>query len=100
MNRNDAPCKEVVIAESDIDLRAQLPHVWFGEERQSYPNCNTTVSKDPETGQINASTYRYGFLDIDPDGNPYPEDLQKTCMTTYAWWNPPTTISAFITPKP
>ena len=89
VNRNDAPCKEVVIAESDIDLRAQLPHVWFGEERQSYPNCNTTVSKDPETGQINASTYRYGFLDIDPDGNPYPEDLQKTCMTTYAWWNPP-----------
>jgi UbiD family decarboxylase len=86
---DDAPCKEVIITEADINLKEQLPHVWFGEERQSYPNCNITASFDPETGDLNASTYRYGLLDLDPEGKPYPEDLQKTCLTTYAWWNPP-----------
>lgn len=84
-----APCKEVRISEADVDLKRHMPHVWFGDERQSYPNCNITVSRDPETGNLNASTYRYGLLDLDPDGKPYPEDLQRNCLTTYAWWNPP-----------
>jgi 4-hydroxy-3-polyprenylbenzoate decarboxylase len=87
--RSQAPCKEVVIRDGDIDLRSQLPHVWFGDERQSYPNCNITVSRDPETGVMNASTYRFGLLDLDPEGKPYREDWQKAYMTTYAWWNPP-----------
>jgi 4-hydroxy-3-polyprenylbenzoate decarboxylase/2,5-furandicarboxylate decarboxylase 1 len=89
VERGQAPCKQVVIGEADIDLKRQIPHVWFGDERQSYPNCNITVSRDPQTGTLNASTYRYGLLDLDPQGNPYPEEIQKTCLTTYAWWNPP-----------
>ncbi|MGH7907873.1 MAG: UbiD family decarboxylase domain-containing protein [Candidatus Binataceae bacterium] len=84
----DAPCKEVVIREKDIDLKKQIPHVWFGDERQSYPNCDITVSRDPATGLLNASTYRYGLLDLDPNGKPYPEELQRSYMTAYAWWNP------------
>jgi UbiD family decarboxylase len=88
VNRSAAPCKEIVIKGSDLDLRTQIPHVWFGDERQSYPNCDITASKDPITGELNASTYRYGLMGVDPDGKPYPEELQKSYMTAYAWWNP------------
>ena len=31
------------------------------------------------------------MLDLDPGGNPYPEELQARHMTAYAWWNPPIT---------
>jgi 4-hydroxy-3-polyprenylbenzoate decarboxylase len=88
VNRASAPCKEVVIKGDQIDLRTQIPHVWFGDERQSYPNCDITASKDPVSGELNASTYRYGLLSVDPDGKPYSEELQKSYMTAYAWWNP------------
>ena len=32
VDRDKAPCKEVVINKDDISLDKQLPHVWFGKE--------------------------------------------------------------------
>ena len=33
--------------------------------------------------------YRYGMLDVDREGKPYPEELQRRFLTSYVWWNPP-----------
>jgi UbiD family decarboxylase len=35
VDRDQAPCKEVVIGKDDISLDKQLPHVWFGKEAAS-----------------------------------------------------------------
>lgn len=87
----NVPCKEVVIKGDDIDLRRDLPKMWYQGERQVYITTGLTFTKDPENGANNMGWYRYGMLDLDPEGKPYPEELQKRCVTAYVWWNPPIT---------
>ena len=84
-------CKEVVIKGDDIDLRRDFPKAWFHGERQVYLTSGLSITKDPVTGTRNMGWYRYGMLDVDPEGKPYPEEIQKRHLTSYVWWNPPIT---------
>ena len=85
------PCKEVVIKGEKIDLRRDFPKAWFCGERQVYVTSGLSFTKDPVTGTSNMGWYRYGLLDIDPEGKPLPEEIQKRYLTSYVWWNPPIT---------
>ena len=89
--REAAPCKEVVIRGDDIDLRKQLPHVWFGKEGASYVCGAIAVSHDVETGQRNVGWYRLAqFMDAQhPLGGSYPPERAKTDLACFFWWNPP-----------
>jgi 3-polyprenyl-4-hydroxybenzoate decarboxylase len=91
VDRAAAPCKEVVIREPDIDLRKQLPHVWFGKEGPSYVCGAITVTKDIETGERNVGWYRLTqFMNAShPLGGSYSEQRAKTDLGCFFWWNPP-----------
>jgi UbiD family decarboxylase len=91
LDHKDVPEKEVVIKGDDIDLRRDFPKAWFQGERQVYLTTGLSFTKDPEGGLYNMGSYRYGMLDLDPEGKPYSEDLQKRHLTAYVWWNPPIT---------
>ena len=76
LDHKDVPCKEVIIHGDDIDLRRDFPKVWFQGERQVYITTGLSFTRDPENRGDNMGWYRYGLLDLDPDGNPYPEEIQ------------------------
>jgi 4-hydroxy-3-polyprenylbenzoate decarboxylase len=83
------PCKEVIIKEKDIDLRHQVPKVWFAEG-QAFITGLVSISHDPETRERNLGWYRYGFFDRHPQtGEWYSEEKQKKCLQGYIYWNPP-----------
>jgi UbiD family decarboxylase len=83
------PCKQVIIKEDDIDLRSQVPKVWF-TEGQSWITGLISVTHDPETGERNVGWYRYGFYDKHPEtGELYDEEKRKKCLQGYVYWNPP-----------
>ncbi|MCX5905376.1 MAG: UbiD family decarboxylase [Proteobacteria bacterium] len=85
----NGPCKQVIIKEHNIDLRKQIPKVWF-TEGQAFITGLVTVSKDPETGEKNVGWYRYGFFDTHPQtGALYSEEKRKRCLQGYIFWNPP-----------
>ena len=87
----NAPCKEVVIEEADIDLSKQLPLVWFGKEQASYITGGVVVTKDPETGERNVGWYRLTqFTGAEhPTGGSYTEEEQKKQLSVFCFWNPP-----------
>jgi 3-polyprenyl-4-hydroxybenzoate decarboxylase len=82
LNRRNAPCKEVIIRESEIDLRKNLPRVWVEFNQFCWSGCNgTVVMRDPATGHHDLGKMRLGFFDWrdgDPS-KPYPEDRVKRC---------------------
>lgn len=98
---NTGPCKDVIIKGDQVDILKQIPMVWFGGERQAYINGMITITKDPETGWRNVGVYRYGTMDLDPEGRlwpmawekgwgkPYPKEISSKCITSYYWWKPP-----------
>jgi 4-hydroxy-3-polyprenylbenzoate decarboxylase len=66
---NEAPCKEVVYEGSDIDLnRFPLTKLW-PEDGDKFITMPMVITRDPETGEINAGTYRMMYL-----------DRNRTCM--------------------
>ncbi|MBI3091321.1 MAG: UbiD family decarboxylase [Candidatus Tectomicrobia bacterium] len=87
-----APCKEVIIRGDDIDLQTQVPKVWFGEEWSAMISDNVSVTRDPDTGTLNASALLHSFLDLQHDGTPYSEELRRRCLISYIFWKPPTGI--------
>lgn len=90
IDRSDAPCKEVVL--HDVDLRRDLPHVWFGREGAAYVTGAVVVTRDPDSGERNVGWYRLAsFVDaVSPgDGSVYSEDLARRCLAGFFWWNPP-----------
>ena len=91
VDRDQAPCKEVVINEADISLDKQLPHVWFGKEAASYVTGAVGITHDPETGERNVGCYRLTQLwnAVHPKGEEYPEEQQKKELSVFAFWNPP-----------
>ena len=91
VERDKAPCKDVVIAKDDISLDKQLPHVWFGKEAASYITGAVGITHDPETGQRNVGCYRMTQLwnAVHPMGEEYPEDQQKKQLSVFCFWNPP-----------
>ncbi len=91
VDRAQAPCKEVVIREPDVDLRKQLPHVWFGKEGPSYVCGAITVTQDVENGERNVGWYRLTqFMDAThPLGGSYAPERAKRDLACFFWWNPP-----------
>jgi 3-polyprenyl-4-hydroxybenzoate decarboxylase len=82
VTRKDAPCKEVVIKEKDIDLPKNLPRVWVEFNQLCWSGANgTVIMQDPATGFHDLGKMRLGFFDwMDGDpGKPYPADRIKRC---------------------
>jgi 4-hydroxy-3-polyprenylbenzoate decarboxylase len=66
---SEAPCKEVVYEGSDIDLnRFPLTKLW-PQDGDRFITMPMVITRDPETGEINAGTYRMMYL-----------DRNRTCM--------------------
>lgn len=86
---HEAPCQEVVI--QDVDLRRDIPHVWFGKEGASFVTGAVVITRDPETGERNAGWYRLtSFVDAShPRGGEYSEARAKKFLAGFFWWNPP-----------
>lgn len=91
LDKQDAPCKEVIITGDDISLDKQLPHLWFGKEAASYITGAVGVTMDPETGHRNVGCYRLTQLwnAVHPFGEEYPEEQQKKHLSVFCFWNPP-----------
>jgi len=91
VDRDAAPCKEVVITADEISLDKQIPHVWFGKEDASYICGGVVTTKDPETGERNVGWYRLTqFWNAKhPTGGSYSEERQKRQLSVFAFWNPP-----------
>ena len=77
VDSKNAPRKEVVILEDDIDLEKQVPRVWHEFETIPYATGGVTVTKDPDTGKRNVGWYRYGFFDLDQEGNLFPAEVRN-----------------------
>jgi 3-polyprenyl-4-hydroxybenzoate decarboxylase len=91
VDKDKAPCKEVIIKEEDISLDKDLPHVWFGKEAASYITGAVGITHDPENGDRNVGCYRLTQLwkAVHPKGEEYPEEQQKKDLSVFAFWNPP-----------
>ena len=91
VERDAAPCKEVVIDEAHIALDKQLPHVWFGEEGSSFICGGVVTTHDPETGERNVGWYRLTqFWNArHGTGGDYSEKRQTRQLSIFAFWNPP-----------
>lgn len=91
VDKDKAPCKEVIIKKEDISLDKNLPHVFFGKEAASYITGGLGITKDPETGDVNMGCYRITQLwnAVHPMGEEYPEEQQKQQLSVFAFWNPP-----------
>jgi len=65
----EAPCKEVVYEGDDIDInRLPLTKLW-PQDGDKFITMPMVITRDPESGEINAGTYRMMYL-----------DKNKTCM--------------------
>ena len=97
IDRDDAPCKDVVIEKADIALDKQLPHVWFGKEGASYITGGLGITRDPETGERNVGCYRVGqfWKASHPTGGSYSEERQTKQLLVFAFWNPPASHIGF-----
>ncbi|MFH1116683.1 MAG: UbiD family decarboxylase [Pseudomonadota bacterium] len=60
---DSGPCQEVVISGGDIDLNKVCNTVWHQHDGGPFPGTlGVSVTKDPETGLLNAGIYRMGTL--------------------------------------
>jgi 4-hydroxy-3-polyprenylbenzoate decarboxylase len=60
---DEAPCKEVVYEGDDIDLnRFPLTKLW-PQDGDKFITMPMVITRDPETGEINAGTYRMMYLE-------------------------------------
>lgn len=91
VDRQQAPCKEVVIPKDQVSVDKHIPHVFFGKEGASYITGGVGVTKDPETGVRNVGAYRAtSFWNcVHPHGGSYSEEQQKKQISVFAFWNPP-----------
>gem|GEM_PF-168153 len=83
VGRDQAPCKEVVIAEERLDLRQDLPRVWVEFQQTLWSTFNATlILRDPATSCHSLGKIRLGqyeWRDANP-ATPYPEELLKRHM--------------------
>lgn len=84
VSRSEAPVKEVVIPESEVDARKHLVHNWVEFENMPWSPCGggQFMVYDPETKTHDLGIWRGGFFQWD-DGEPskpFPEDWQKNRM--------------------
>ncbi len=65
----EAPCKEVVLQGDEVDLNSfPLTKLW-PQDGERFITMPMVITRDPETGEINAGTYRMMYL-----------ERNKTCM--------------------
>jgi 3-polyprenyl-4-hydroxybenzoate decarboxylase len=83
VGRNQAPCKEIVVAEKRLDLRHDLPRVWVEFQQTLWSTFNATlILRDPETDSHSLGKIRLGqyeWRDANP-ATPYPEEMVKRHM--------------------
>jgi 4-hydroxy-3-polyprenylbenzoate decarboxylase len=91
IERKVALCKAVVIPETEIDISAQVPLVWFGKEGPSFITNGIAVTRDPDTGARNVGWYRGAMFSNawHPSGGSYSKERERRCVAVYAFWNPP-----------
>lgn len=59
----EAPCQEVVLEGSDIDLDKICNTTWHQYDGGRFPGTlSVSITKDPDTGVLNAGIYRMGTL--------------------------------------
>jgi len=84
VSKKDAPCKENIISENEIDLRKDIPRNWVEFNQMCWPLTNgTIVVYDPEQKTHDIGKCRVGVYDWHndkPDQPPYPEDKVKQYM--------------------
>ncbi len=78
---SEAPCKENIITEGEIDLRRNLPWNWVEFNQMCWPVTNgTIVVYDPESQTHDIGKCRVGGYDWhndSPDLAPYPEEKRR-----------------------
>ncbi len=83
VSKKEAPCKEVIISEKDIDLRTNISRCWVEFNQMLWSTCNSIlVTYNPEInshGLHNLRTGQYEWQNADPN-SPYPEEKQKKHM--------------------
>ncbi len=83
VSRDQAPCKDVVITEDQLDLRNDIPRNWVEFNQVLWSTCNgTIVVHDPETGHHDLGKVRlgqYDWKDGDP-GQPFPDETVRRDM--------------------
>lgn len=84
VNKNQAPVKEIIIKEKDIDLYQNAPRVWVEFENQPWSPCGggQWIIQDAESGNHDLGMWRAGFYEWkngDPK-NPWSEDRRKKYM--------------------
>ena len=91
VDREEAPCKDVVIPEEEVSLGKNIPHVWFGKEGPAYITNGIAITKDPETGARNVGWYRHTQLwnAQHPAGGEYSQHNQDRSLAVFVYWNPP-----------
>lgn len=82
--KKDAPCKEFVIPEAEVDAYRHLPRNWVEFETVPWSACGggQYIVYDPKTRTHDLGVWRSGFFewdDGDPD-KPLPEDMRKRHM--------------------
>jgi UbiD family decarboxylase len=56
---NSGRCKDVIIHERDIDLKRDIPNIyWVEGEEVAFITCGMVITKDPDTGERNVGWYR------------------------------------------
>lgn len=80
VSRDQAPCKEVIIKEDEIDLRTNIPRCWVEFNQVLWSSCNANiVVYDPATKSHDlgkSRTGQYEWIDADPS-KPCPEERVK-----------------------
>ena len=84
VDKKNAPCKEVIIPEGEIDLYQQAPRNWVEFETVPWSPCGggQFIIFDAETRTHDLGIWRAGFFEWD-DGDPskpFPEDWRKRHM--------------------
>ena len=84
IDKRDAPVKEMVIHEKEIDLYKQTPRNWVEFENIPWSPCGGSqiIILDPESGTHDLAEWRVGYFEWD-DGDvskPFPEERRKKHM--------------------
>jgi 2,5-furandicarboxylate decarboxylase 1 len=83
VSREEAPCKQVVIRENEIDLRRDIPRCWVEFNQQLWSSCNSIfILYNPETKTHGLGNYRSGqfeWEEADPS-RPCREELLRNHM--------------------
>jgi 3-polyprenyl-4-hydroxybenzoate decarboxylase len=98
--KKDAPVKEVIIPESEIDLYKHAPRNWVELENVPWSPCGggQFIVFDPETGTHDLGIWRAGFFEWDNGDptKPLPEDRRKKHLSAVMVYEGPIANDAGI----